>query len=123
MDALSDKKVSGTVMLNLNDGSKRFLIHKMDQKTSFATTNVADNMTGLASILQLFKEKIQLDISSINLVELTNAHTEEENIPLFVFEIDENQSINQLKNNYYWENPSKLINLLTSYDIKGVPLF
>lgn len=120
---MSNKRVAGTIMLNQKDGAKRFLVHPVGQSKEFITTEVSDDMTGLASILQFFKEEIQLDISSINLVELTNAHTDQENLPLFVFEMNEEKEIPVIGKNFIWEKPSELKKLLTSYAIEGVPMF
>ncbi|MBM7689367.1 hypothetical protein BCR24_11415 [Enterococcus ureilyticus] len=120
---MSNKKVAGTIMLNLNDGSKKFLVHPDGESMAFVTTKVSEDMTGLASMLQFFKEEIQLDVTSINLVELTNAHTDAENMPLFVFEMNEEHMNSTNNDSYVWEKPSELKNLLASYDIQGVPMF
>lgn len=123
MDILSNKKVAGTIMLNLKDGTKKFLVHPVGNSLEFATTKVLNEMTGLASMLQLFKEEIQLDVTSISLVELTNAHTDTEDIPLFVFEMGEDQIEPIIVGDYRWEKPSELKNILSAYDIEGVPMF
>ncbi|MGX7150949.1 hypothetical protein [Enterococcus ureasiticus] len=123
MDVLSNKKVAGTIMLNLNDGSKKFLVHPVGESMAFVTAKVSEDMTGLASMLQVFKEEIQLDVTSINLVELTNAHTDAENMPLFVFEMNEDHVVPSIDDRYVWEKPSELKTLLASYDIEGVPMF
>lgn len=120
---MSNKKVAGTIMLNQKDGAKRFLVHPVGQWKEFITTEVSSDMTGLASILQFFKEEIQLDVTSINLVELTNAHTGQENLPLFVFEMSEEEEIPTIDKNFVWEKPSELKKLLASYAIEGVPMF
>ncbi|WP_207696261.1 hypothetical protein [Enterococcus sp. DIV0212c] len=123
MDVLSNKKVAGTIMLNLNDGSKKFLVHPVGDSMEFVKTKVSKDMTGLASMLQVFKEEIQLDVTSISLVELTNAHTDAENMPLFVFEMSEDHMVPAIDDKYVWEKPSELKNLLASYEIEGVPMF
>lgn len=118
-----NKKIAGTIILNLNDGSKKFLVHPVEGSMEFVTTKVSENMTGLASMLQLFKEEIQLDVTSISLVELTNAHSGAENMPLFVFEMSEDPIVSAIGGQYVWEKPSELKNLLASYAIEGVPMF
>lgn len=120
---MSNKKVAGTIILNLNDGSKKFLVHPVAESMEFATAKVSEDKTGLASMLQLFKEEVQLDVASISLVELTNAHTDVENMPLFVFETNEENMVSSINTAYVWEQPSELKNLLASYDIQGVPMF
>ena len=54
---MSNKKVAGTIILNLNDGSKKFLMHPIGEAIEFAMAKVSDEMTGLASMLQWFKEE------------------------------------------------------------------
>lgn len=120
---MSNKKVAGTVILNLKDGSKKFLIHPIGDSKAFIITKISKDMTALASMLQFFKENIQLDLTSVKLLELTNAHTENEDIPFFVFEMNEEPMIPVINENYKWETPSELKILLSSYDIKGVPMF
>ncbi len=44
----------------------------------------SEDKTGLATILQLFKDRIHLDVTAIELVELTNGNIDTQNIPLFV---------------------------------------
>ena len=61
---MSNKKVAGTIILNLNDGSKKFLMHPIGEAIEFAMAKVSDEMTGLASMLQWFKEEVQLDVTS-----------------------------------------------------------
>ncbi|MGG5341681.1 hypothetical protein IGI58_002376 [Enterococcus sp. AZ020] len=120
---MSNKKVAGTIILHLNDGSKKFLVHPVDGSMQFVTTKVSEEMTALASMLQIIKEEVLLDVTSINLVELTNAHTEVENMPLFVFEMNEDSGIPTIGSTYVWEKPSELKNLLSSFEIEGVPMF
>ncbi|GGD00989.1 hypothetical protein GCM10011573_33210 [Enterococcus wangshanyuanii] len=120
---MSNKKVAGTIILHLNDGSKKFLVHPVDGSMQFVTTKVSEEMTALASMLQILKEEVLLDVTSINLVELTNAHTEVENMPLFVFEMNEDSEIPTIGSTYVWEKPSELKNLLSSFEIEGVPMF
>lgn len=121
---MSNKRVAGTIMLNLENGSKKFLMRPLGENIEFATAKVSDSMTGLASMLQLFKEEIQLDVTNINLVELTNAHINKENLPLFVFEMEEKYMPKHFTNSdYTWAEPSKLKALWSSYEIEGVPMF
>ncbi|MGC6770493.1 hypothetical protein ACYSNR_18530 [Enterococcus sp. LJL128] len=120
---MSNKRVAGTIMLNLHDGTKKFLIHPTKDEAEFITAEVSEEMTGLASILQLFKDSIQLDVTSISLVELTNAHNEKEDLPLFVFEMEEGESAKLGSDTYMWESPAKLKDLLSAYDMAGVPMF
>ena len=49
----------------------KILMHPIGEAIEFAMAKVSDEMTGLASMLQWFKEEVQLDVTSISLVELT----------------------------------------------------
>ena len=120
---MSNKKVAGTIKLNLNDGSKKFLMHPIGEAIEFAMAKVSDEMTGLASMLQWFKEEVQLDVTSISLVELTNAHINKENVPLFVFEMDEQALKNEMDKDYTWVAPAELKTIWSKYHIEGVPMF
>lgn len=71
---------------------------------------VSDEMTGLASMLQWFKEEVQLDVTSISLVELTNAHINKENVPLFVFEMDEQALKNEMDKDLYMGSTCRIKN-------------
>ncbi|MBL1224698.1 hypothetical protein [Enterococcus sp. BWR-S5] len=120
---MSNKRVAGTIMLNLQDGTKKFLVHPTENQAEFIVAEVSEEMTGLASILQFFKSNIQLDVTSISLVELTNAHSETEDLPLFVFEMEEGDAAVLTTDTYIWETPSSLKGLLSTYDMAGMPMF
>lgn len=117
------KKVAGTVMLHLENGSKKFLLHTQGETAELASTVFTEDKTGLANILQFFKEKIHLDVTTINLVELTNGYIDQESIPLFVFETQELGQDIQLPDDYHWEEPQVFRKIIEDYDIEGVPFF
>ena len=83
-------------------------MHPIGEAIEFAMAKVSDEMTGLASMLQWFKEEVQLDVTSISLVELTNAHINKENVPLFVFEMDEQALKMKWIKTYTWVAPAEL---------------
>lgn len=120
---MSNKRVAGTIMLHLQNGSKKFLMHSSKGNTDFAFTEFSGETTGLASILHFFNDEVHVGIKDIQLVELTNAHFQEENIPLFVFETDEEKCSGKLAKGYFWEEPEKLRDVLSVLDIVGVPFF
>ncbi len=120
---LKDKRVAGTVMLNLEDGSKKFLVRATENKLELASTALYEERTGLANILQLLKETVHLDISSIHLVELTNGCMNNRNIPLFVFEAQERDQPDTLPANYGWKEPRLFRQIIQDYDIDGMPFF
>lgn len=123
MKELSDKKVAGTVILNLEDGTKKFLIRKADDSFALAFTEFSNEQTGLANILQLLKEEVNLDIKNIHLVELTNGQANNTNVPLFVFEAQENTQQFELPNKYYWAKAQTFREIIQDMEIEGMPFF
>jgi len=120
---LSNKKVAGTVILHLEDGSKKFLIRTTEDRFTLAFTDFSDEQTGLANILQVLKEEVKLDIKNIQLVELTNGQIQDANVPLFVFETRENQQQADLPNEYYWAKAQTFREIIQDMDIEGMPFF
>lgn len=120
---MEDKKVAGTVMLHLQNGSKRFLMHTDGDKVELASTEFSDDRTGLANILELLKDAAHLDVNQINLVELTNGHIEDQNIPLFVFEMEEAENSSEVAQEFHWEEPQTFREIMNNYKIEGVPFF
>lgn len=125
MKQLSNKKVAGTVILHLEDGSKKFLVRTLDDGQALAFTDFSDEQTqtGLANILQLLKEDARLDIENIRLVELTNGQVYDTNVPLFVFETQETQQRSELPNEYYWAEAQTFREIIQDMDIEGMPFF
>jgi len=88
-----------------------------------AFTDFSDEQTGLANILHLLKEEVTLDIKNIRLVELTNGQAQDANVPLFVFETQENQQQAELPNQYYWAEAQTFREIIQDMDIEGMPFF
>lgn len=120
---MSNKRVAGTIMLHLRNGSKKFLMHSNEEDADFPFTEISGEATGLASILRFFNDVVEVGINDIQLVELTNAHFHNENIPLFVFETSEEFCEKELAEGYIWEEPSKLRDIFSVCAIEGVPFF
>ncbi|KAF1298306.1 hypothetical protein BAU15_13585 [Enterococcus sp. JM4C] len=121
---MGDKRVAGTIMLHLEDGSKKFLMHSVGESKELAIADFSAEQTGLANILKLLTDTVNIDVNEINLVELTNTHSNtEENIPLFVFETQAAQQITTLAEGYHWEEPAVMREVLGAYDFEGVPFF
>lgn len=81
------KQVSGTIMLHLEDGSKRFLVHEIGKDKEFARTDTKAENTVLASFLNFLKATLHINVNDIRLVELTNTQSHGDNLPLYVFEM------------------------------------
>lgn len=123
MEILANKKVAGTIMLHLEDGTKKFLVHSISNKIEFALVELSEEKTGLANILSFLKEIVHIDVNKINLMELTNTHINQENVPLFVFETEQKNQNKQLGEGYLWEDPVQIRSVLGTYEVDGVPLF
>lgn len=120
---MNDKKVAATVILHLNDGSKKFLTKTMTDHDAFAYTEFSNQKTALANILQLLKKEAELDIENIHLVELTNGQLKDHSIPFFVFETLENQQKTDLPEQYHWVSAPIFREILQRMEIEGVPFF
>ena len=59
---MASKRVAGTIMLHLEDGSKKFLVHSVDDKLEFALAELSEEKTGLANILSFLKEIVHIDV-------------------------------------------------------------
>ena len=120
---VENRKVAGIVMLHLEDGAKRFLLHSTGNALELAYADYSEGKTGLANILELLKSTVELDVKKIDLVELTNGQINRENVPMFVFEAEEAAQKRELPAGYYWEEPQKFREIIRNYDIEGMPYF
>lgn len=116
------KQVSGTIMLHLEDGSKRFLVHEIGNEREFARTDTKAENTVLASFLNFLKSTLHIDVNDIRLVELTNTQTQGNNLPLYVFEMVSSE-MTELPKGFAWETPESVRKILGTIEIEGVPLF
>lgn len=123
--------VAGTVMALDKDGKSVFLVANQSGKAddfSFPATKLSKDRTGLASILEDLKEKLTIEVSSLNLFELTNAVVDDMRIPLFIFEMPkEMENLEMLlkpsESNLSWQHTSALRDALKTWEISGVPQF
>ena len=120
---LNTKRDAGTVILHLEDGTKRFLLHNLGNEKKFLSVELSNERTGLACVLQLLKEKAQLDVSTLQLVELTSGVENDQKIPLFVFEMSANDHSQQLPEAVYWENAKQFSETIQAFKIDGMPFF
>lgn len=119
---MEQSRVAGTVILNLQDGHKKFLVQKTDDTVSFIQTTINDSFTSLACILEKLTQSAGLDSGAMDLVELTNINIENEKLPLFVFSLDE-ECIDSysLGSEFLWEEPATLRMVLQDFNVSGVP--
>ncbi|MFZ6150894.1 hypothetical protein ACO0KD_20170 [Enterococcus avium] len=116
------KQVSGTIMLHLEDGSKRFLVHKIGKEKEFARTDTKAENTVLASFLNFLKATLHINVNNIRLVELTNTQSHGASLPLYVFEMTSEEAT-ELPEGFAWESPDSVRKILGTIEIEGVPLF
>lgn len=121
---MEQSNVAGTVILNKKNGHKKFLVKKESEHVEFIQAPIDTQYTSLACILNELSKTANLDLSSMELVELTNINVREENIPLFVFSLDEDKiSDKPINNNLKWEEPAILREVLQLFKVSGVPFF
>lgn len=119
---LEQAKVAGTVILNQEDGHKKFLVRKSSSHVEFVMTEVDAQYTSLACILNEFKEKIHLNTGKMELVELTSVNLGKSKMPLYVFSLDEDKENEYLdKGMFTWEEPETLREILKKFQVTGVP--
>lgn len=119
---MEQSRVAGTVILNQQDGHKKFLVQKDQETVNFIQTTIDTNYTSLACILDKLTQSVGLDSDAMDLVELTNINIEDEKLPLFVFSLDEeNIETSALNSEFLWEEPSTLRMVLQHFNVSGVP--
>jgi hypothetical protein len=120
---LANKKVAGTVILHLENGLKRFLMHQVGEEVNFIATDYREEKTGLANILEQLRESVQLDITKIDLVDLTNGQFNNQSVPLFVFETQEENLTQSVSADYQWVEPETFRQTIKKFSIEGMPIF
>ncbi|MGX4685723.1 hypothetical protein JNUCC83_02310 [Vagococcus sp. JNUCC 83] len=119
---MEQSRVAGTVILNLQDGHKKFLVQKEDGNVSFIQTTIDNNYTSLACILEKLNQSVGLDSDLMDLVELTNINIENDKLPLFVFSLNEEDiKYCSLDSEFLWEEPATLRMVLQHFNVSGVP--
>ncbi|MGX7030708.1 hypothetical protein [Vagococcus zengguangii] len=114
-----NKLVAGTVMLNTTEGKQLFLLHQVEDVLDFAVTQVLDDKTSLASILDFLKNMANINLDHVELVELTSVSLNNRSVPLYLFALDEKFITYELAENFLWESPANLRELLSTREIKG----
>lgn len=120
--------VAGTIMAKGPEGKYVFLVKEEAELHSFPTTEISDAKTGLACIIDQLKLILPIDASDLNLYELTNAVVNDNRIPLFVFElyneeIDHSLLTENNKHSLSWLHSDDLTKTLEKWEISGVPQF
>lgn len=121
---LENKKVAGTVILQLGNGAQKFLVQKTEIESEFKlVTFIGREHTGLANMLLFLKETVKLNVACMDLVDLTNGTMDKERVPFFVFETKEIDQMLDLPNGYSWEEPKAFRQVIENFHLEGMPMF
>lgn len=119
--------VACTVMAKDSDGDYVFLVENQQKKFKFFHTGISQGKTGLASIIDKIKNELAIDVSELELYELTNAVVESRRIPLFVFSCrDEAMHFEEIlasDSDLTWRYSKELLHTFKEWQIAGVPQF
>ena len=121
--SLENKQIAATVILHKNDGSKRFLTENQAQGQSLLLVENDTMHTGLANVLQNIKENVHLDVFQLRLVELTNAKIADKRMPIFVFEVKEEDIDIRLPAQYSWKEAKYFMQMISEFEVQGMPIF
>lgn len=120
---MENKQIAATVILHKIDGSKRFLTENQSHGQSLLMIENDTMHTGLANVLQNIKENVCLDVFQLRLVELTNAKIVDKRMPVFVFEAKEEDIDIQLPTQYSWKEPKDFMQMISEFELQGMPIF
>nr|WP_253263322.1 hypothetical protein [Enterococcus cecorum] len=120
---MDNKQIAATVILHKTDGSKRFLTENQAQGQSLLMVENDTMHTGLANVLQNIKENVRLDVFQLRLVELTNAKIADKRMPIFVFEAKEEDIDVHLPAKYLWKEPKYFMQMVSEFELQGMPIF
>ena len=120
---LENKQIAATVILHRNDGSKRFLTENQASGQSLLLVENDTMHTGLANVLQNIKENVHLDVFQLRLVELTNAKIADKRMPIFVFEVKEEDIDIRLPAQYSWKEAKYFMQMISEFEVQGMPIF
>lgn len=121
--SLENKQIAATVILHRNDGSKRFLTEIQASGQSLLLVENDTMHTGLANVLQNIKENVHLDVFQLRLVELTNAKIADKRMPIFVFEVKEEDIDIRLPAQYSWKEAKYFMQMISEFEVQGMPIF
>ncbi|MFD2728437.1 hypothetical protein [Enterococcus camelliae] len=121
---IGKKWIAGTVILTQSDGEKLFLVKQEKEKMHLVSTKGDSEKTGLASILEVLKKEVHLEITQLKLLELTNGVIAGTNVPLFVFELEEQPDVQLvLPDQYQWQTFEQMQKVIQKFEIEGMPQF
>lgn len=120
-EIVSNKQVAATVIIDHLSGGKKFLLRNTQDPFHFMVTEVKENLTGLASTLAFLKEELSLPVDRLELIELTNVHSEKGQIPFFVFNLQEEAPLSNPQ--FSWGEAEEFRHAVEGFTLEGAPLF
>ena len=120
--------VAYTIIVARDDGKPMFLIETEKSSFGFPAIKAIKDQSGLSQIISELKQTlVNLDFDRLELSELTNVVINEHRIPLFVlkYQCGECMPKDLLTNEstLEWQVSDNVFDILSQYDISGVPLF
>ncbi len=121
--------IAYTVMVQRTDGKWMFLVQHDESDFVFPGIQTVNNTnnTGLASVIEVLKEKLDLKFKKLELYELTNATFEGNRFPLFVFKYhcgaERPDDLLLPGSDLEWQISDSFKATIERYEITGVPLF
>lgn len=116
-----------TIISKRTDGKLMFLVNQEQEDFIFPTTCHEETYTGLAAIIDVIKETLNLKMNQLELIELTNAVVKERHLPLFVFDYDNHATeVSELllpDSKLEWRPSDDLTDTLKEFEIAGAPYF
>lgn len=117
--------IAGTIIIEDKENKVKFLANKTNRL--FVLTEVSKEKTALSAIIDEMKTIVDIDFDQLELVELTNAEYNGNNMPLYVLsykeDVDEIQTLIDDSDIYGWLNHRELQKTFEQLNIQGVPNF
>ncbi len=114
------KEVAVTIILETSDNRRLFLMKEENDTLDFVKTTIQKDQTGLASVLEHFKQTTSLPVKELRLTELINMKSNGKAIPFFVFELKGDFSN---ENHYVWSEEKEFTCHLEEVNLDGLPFF
>lgn len=117
--------IAATIIIEDKENKVKFLANKTNKL--FVSTEVSKEKTALSAIIDELKSIVDIDFDQLELVELTNAVYNGNNMPLYVLaymeDVDEIQTLIDDTDTYAWLNHRELQKTFEQLNIQGVPNF
>lgn len=120
--------VAYTIIAERDDGKPLFLIEKEETGFGFPAIKATKDQSGLSQIITELKQTLKnLNFDRLELSELTNLVIDEHRVPLFVLKyqcgICMPEDLLLEETTLEWQISDNIYDILSQYDISGVPLF